>query len=304
MLPFLVMAITAAAASVDIIRIRFTPDGAPMMRNRIPQSLLGNDTTFDLLFGIGSDCSMIGSDCSSYEQITFFRDEISTWCNITSCLPGAPVRTVPISNPAVTVGIGPGSHLVQTYGEVSIVKNYTSNSGLLMLGESTHFNQSCVPGTISRIPVEHGPDGYRVGIEYRLNFPHSEVDAIVENPFIPPSLSGDLSMLILPTILSSAFRGFFSAFQVTSDSGRQVLTDCDPNTVFQGLPTLTLTLSAARIVLYPEDYMDFNSDRNECEFRLPMYSIDDHPVLEFNPLLIPFVNVKITNQEIFICDTI
>jgi hypothetical protein len=143
-----------------------------------------------------------------------------------------------------------------------------------------------------------------VGIEYRLNFPHSEGDVIVESPFIPPSLSGDSSMLILPTILSSAFRGFFSAFQVTSDSGRKVLTDCDPNTVFQGLPTLTLTLSAARIVLYPEDYIDFDSYRNECELRLPMYSIDDHPVLEFNPLLIPFVNVKITNQEIFICDTI
>ena len=124
MLPFLVLVITAAA-SVDIIRIGFTPDGAPMMRNRIPPSLFGNDTTFDMLFGIGSDCSR-------HEQITFFRDEILTRSNITLCPRGAAVRTFPISNPAVTVGIGPGSHLVQTYGEVSIVKNYTSNSGLLI----------------------------------------------------------------------------------------------------------------------------------------------------------------------------
>jgi hypothetical protein len=72
----------------------------------------------------------------------------------------------------------------------------------------------------------------------------------------------------------------------------------------QRLPSITLTFPAGRLHLIPEDYTRPTGQDDTCELlidTIPAWAHDQR--VGFNPLLIPGINARSTENEIILCDS-
>jgi hypothetical protein len=86
------------------------------------------------------------------------------------------------------------------------------------------------------------------------------------------------------------------------ESQSSLISGCNRESLIALLPNILLIFpqSGARIVLYPDDFIRFNIERNECS--LDSGSTGSSLGMNLNPLLIPGINFHITQTELLICD--
>jgi hypothetical protein len=84
---------------------------------------------------------------------------------------------------------------------------------------------------------------------------------------------------------------------------RPVFTDCAQT--MQRLPIIVLTFTAGGLRLLPEDYTrPTGQDEDTCELligQLPLWEAEW--TIRFNPLLIPGINARSSDNEIILCDS-
>ncbi len=69
------------------------------------------------------------------------------------------------------------------------------------------------------------------------------------------------------------------------------------------LPSITLTFSAGGLHLLPEDYTRPTGQDDSCQLLIRGLHIwEADQTIRFNPLLIPGINARSTDNEIILCD--
>ena len=271
------------------IPIRFGPDNQPF----IPDALS--------LIPVGTHPYIRGSDLS---QVKLVFEEFST------------VRPSPVGDDYIDlsaldmdpfvrylcqsdmIGIGHKSDVLEEYRTISILRSGPSQNGLLILNDTNgeNFDRSCLVGSIARIPRNTEL------VQYSLIWPSDEANAIGEQAFtdspthlssssiveLPPSMVFELYLIIL--------RGQepFRALNVVDNCNYELQMSRAPKI------SLTFTQSGTRVILFPQDYIVFKSDTNQCVLKFSRASHDSR----INPLAIPGVNVHITQNDVYICDAI
>jgi hypothetical protein len=223
----------------------------------------------------------------------------------------------------VCMGIGRGSNFLQGNQSISLLKNITSNRGLLVLNDSNaaHFNASCIPDSISAIPFDN-PRGFRtrprfsVSVQARLILPLGNEMVDTRHNYALIESEMDLGspypkMLSLPPAFNNEISRLINASGANRNaSNPMIVTNCNFESLIEQLPRIKLSFpdAGADIIFLPEDYVQFNSDINVC--RLNVYGdIEDDDFfaadpLKFNPLVVPNMNLHITNVGIRICDAL
>ena len=201
----------------------------------------------------------------------------------------------------ISVGVAPTSHLMTEYNTISILRNISSNTGVLILSDldAIQFNRSCVPGSIA-------PISYPLNVEYRAAYPNN-ADGPGREILLTPQRAPSFhigNILTLPNTMALAIYDTIRESRAVRARGSNLVTNCNLGSLRDRLPTITLnfTTTNAAVVLYPEDYMSFNATSNECILRFDRQEGDDQH-LSINPLRFPDVNLHLTRDGILICDS-
>ena len=196
----------------------------------------------------------------------------------------------------VSVGIGPGSSLLESYGSISVLKN----SLQLIFGDNDLrvFNASCVEETIARLPFTHLSGLYTADIQYKSRRGNSAVSisGLVTGLGDVMTVPASIGLDIVRTILSTG------AVRLASDSF--IFTPCDCDRLLGILPSIEFHVNetGASIVVFPDDFMLFDVEGDQCSFKYAIEGEYDQS-MTFNPLMIPNVNVHIRNDEVIFCDS-
>ena len=180
------------------------------------------------------------------------------------------------------LGIGPMSELVEAHASV----DYFSNRTELVLGSSEEsFTARCLPESVARVLIGADlgmPDISAVGaIETAANrfegiFRFSPIDVILE---------------IGQRTFNELFADLIS--QGLLDHSRLAVSSLDALDRFRNI---TLAFHNDSLVLSPVDYIDVNTGG----LRIRPYELYDQPIIHFNPLLIPNINVRSSNLGLLI----
>jgi hypothetical protein len=256
----------------------------------------------DVKLTIGHESEIVVSRADTLNTTIFNREiiinENLTFGDVTL----DPYRRVPFTD--ITVGIGPGSAILNTHSRISLLRNRASNYGSLILNDSdaSRFNSSCIPDSITHVPFHYRADHgmpHWVGVEYRLVWQDQSTTLV--NHMVPTRLGAESRALTLPAQLYDTIQRTMTSHG-TFLNGTDV-SNCSRAILVERLPHISMTFpsSGSKIVLYPEDYLRFNESNVECRlniFRSPPLS----QTFSFNPLMIPEVNIHISNNEIIVCD--
>ena len=200
------------------------------------------------------------------------------------------------------IGIGPGSDLLRRGGQIDFVRQSTAG-GFLRLGgsEENFIANDCLPDSIMRMLVVVPDDStnyFNRRGETRISVSIGE--NMVATDSVSSMDSGN-SLLIMPN------RWIADILAMLPPSGeefgyRSVFTDCART--LQRLPIITLTFTAGGLRLLPEDYTRTTGQDDTCELRIGgSLEWDADQTIRFNPLLIPGINARSTDNEIILCDS-
>jgi len=207
------------------------------------------------------------------------------------------------------IGIGPGSDLLRAGGALDFVRQ-SSSEAFLRLGGSEHnfIANDCLSDSVMRMATVIGysrrdlQDIYPVAhVETRFSF------SIAGNVVSTDSVAILDSKGYVLTIPNTWYRIIYTElepYRVPFESGA-VFTDC--NQALQRLPIITLTFSTHSLRLLPEDYTAPRYPeilRDTCELlirAIPDSEVD--PTIKFNPLMIPGMNARSTENEIILCNS-
>jgi len=180
------------------------------------------------------------------------------------------------------LGIGPMSELVEAHASV----DYFSDRTELVLGSPEEsFTARCLPESVARVLIGADlamPDISAAGaIETAANrfegiFRFSPIDVILE---------------IGQRTFNELFADLIS--QGLLDHSRLAVSSLDALDRFRNI---TLAFHNDSLVLSPVDYIDVNTG----ELRIRPYELYDQPIIHFNPLLIPDINVRSSNLGLLI----
>jgi len=200
-----------------------------------------------------------------------------------------------------TIGIGPGSDLLRFGGQIDFVRQ-TNAGGFLRLGASEDWfiTNDCFPGTVMRISTVmgrtisgHPQVGTRVSVSIEDNIITTDSIAILDSSAF---------FLTMPhTWMVNIFAELSPFFdRLLSNT---VFPGC--NQTIQRLPIITLTFLGGELKLEPEDYTRPIGQNDTCELligRIPDWVSDQ--TIRFNPLMIPGINARSTDNEIILCDSV
>ena len=191
------------------------------------------------------------------------------------------------------LGIGRNSPLVREYGSVDYIKDIVGNANLVINSTMDWFlTEACANDSLVTIPVFSNPAGTEL-VNIRVGLGSFAVE---ELEFI---LSPSPYLLSLPAI---ALDDVFEILEAEND-----MTD-NPDLSFRNcaetlnrLPNLNLILADQMIVLTPSDYTR-DAGNDTCDLLVRAAPSSGRHVI--NPFLFPDMNVKFTNSDVFICDSI
>jgi hypothetical protein len=206
---------------------------------------------------------------------------------------------------SVTIGIGPGSFVLQRYGAISVIRNVEHYNGTLVLGELSArlFNDSCVPGSIASFPYHARGSRSTVSIQQSVR---TVIGRQTQNSTTGAVAIGGTSRRIITVPLSIAQRInriILSSGAFPMGMVRDQFVNCYPEEVLNILPELVVRFAASGdfVILYPEDYVVFEND--ECSLRIGI-PLSEYWESRFDPLRIPSINLHITSGQILICDSL
>jgi len=214
-----------------------------------------------------------------------------------------------------TFAMGPASEIVHRVGSVG----YIRGPDRLLLGlSSADFNRTCQPGTRVDLPLENRSGG--IGLEgeepamremtlerHRHEFP-PHIAAMIRLHFIRYGAS----LVRMPPSSFHAAMAEIESWDFPSSSNRWSLMPQDPETVVlgdcnadmvQSAPVLYVSLRHAQFILYPNDYIHHDSERDICTF-LFTCGISSWAPWSIAPLTIPDTNVFVTQSSISICESV
>ena len=297
MIKHLLLAHFAFCTLVNNIDIQFKPDGSVVIPNVVVRGLI--DPTHDALLTIAQ---YLGINVGSRDIDSEITGEMIAE-NGFRVEPGiAGIAVSPALNSRIYFGIGPGSALLNRYGSISVLKTSPNNGSLIMGDSESSFRIFCVPDSVISLPYHRMEWRFVVQMQYWLNFASGESTVHEQSNRFPSLISSSSDkMLTVPLSMADAIINIITGTGATSDT-RGGFSNCSRESVIERLPVMQLRQSSSAIVLYPDDYMTFDDEGNECGFN---FNIPDSRWADvtINPLRFPSVNVHITGREIFICDT-
>ena len=214
----------------------------------------------------------------------------------------------------VHLGIGRAGRLLEHFGPISVLKNESSGTGLLILEDldAVNYNLSCSPGSIIHIPFRSRRDTFgelsdsTIGVSHALVFRNGTelLDREWSTSSVHSYAVPHPTSLGIPEHLAREIHSIIDS----SGAGRRDLmsskvANCNFRSLIDQLPQikLSVTESTAEIVLSPEDYIAFNRVSSECIVRIAIATRQSTPHL--NPLAIPGINMHITIDGIALCDS-
>ena len=204
---------------------------------------------------------------------------------------------------ALTIGIGPGSYLVQRYGSVSVIRNSLNTSGSLIIGQlnAYFFYNSCVAGSIASIPYHTTGMRHTVNIHQSMRVTIGHFTQRVNNT--SATIGGSFGRIItVPlTIADRIIEIISSTGAIPIGTMREKFGDCYPESVLNILPDIILRFSPSNdaVVLFPEDYLTFENGECSLKIRVPQSEFWES---RFDPLRIPSINLHISDGRILVCD--
>jgi hypothetical protein len=218
-----------------------------------------------------------------------------------------------IPNTRVFIGIGRGGYLMNERGPISVLRNDTFRTGVLILNDTARvdFNRSCLSGSVARMQYHFRRENSFtrcsiVEIGYRAIWPHDDAALTIEpsihltsmNALADAPFAGVLSM---PATIADDIYALMLVAGGVMDRHNRTVTNCNFGSLIDRLPEIRLSFpqSGAAVGIFPEDYIVFNAESNECILNFHR----QRETWYFNPLAIPNVNVHVTANEVFICDT-
>ena len=308
MTPLLLLA-GVATSSTTIIPVTFAPSSMP--------GIVGSPK-IDAEFGYGSmrpHVVYLGTDGETVitvEEVTagLFNSHlrIPTINNgsIIEIVDAQHQFPITVDGPPSTIGIGPGSDLLRVGGRIDFVRQSTVG-GLLRLGgsEEIFLNNDCLPNSFMRMATVIGystPRRIDAAVTARVETRVSV--SIGDNVITTNAVTILDSKEILLTMPHTWVADIYSSLSPYLDRFRYrtVLRGCANN--IQRLPVITLTFTAGGLHLFPEDYTRPTDQDDICELMItsaPVWQADQ--MIRFNPLLIPGINARSTDNEIILCDS-
>lgn len=215
----------------------------------------------------------------------------------------------------IFLGIGRESFMMEEYQAISMLRNSTSDSGLLVLNDTDayQFNNSCLPDTISRIEqypfTRHSwvaVDNFR--LVWRRSMGHNSDREMIEMPHYPTSLyvsaqSSQAGIVSLPTSMYDEIVKIISGSGAVRNRFRgEIFTSCNRGLFIDQLPLITISFrdSGGSLALLPEDYIQSIPEARECDLRFTRLRGPQYPFLNF--FRIPNTNLHITNNAVSICE--
>ena len=200
-----------------------------------------------------------------------------------------------------TIGIGPGSNILRVGRSIDFVRQSTTG-GFLRLGgtEQDFIANDCLPNSVMRM----GTFMHSVTFITRRVATRMTRVSIGANNVANDFLGFMDSEGLLLTMPQSWVADIYALLPPSGEphGHRRVFSDC-AHTI-QRLPTITLSFTAGGLRLFPEDYTRQTGQDDTCELlidRIPAWSADQ--MVRFNPLLIPGINGRSTENEIILCDS-
>jgi len=201
------------------------------------------------------------------------------------------------------IGIGPGSDLLRVGGPIDFVRQSTFGGFLRLEGTEQEFiNNDCLPDSSMRMQTvltevdSIGRITPRVDTRISVSIGGN---VIATDSVSLVGLEG--CILIIPIGLLA---DIFAVLPPTGDrvGYRTVFTDCAQTR--QRLPIITLTFTAGGLRLFPEDYTRRTAQEDTCELLIGgLADWEADQTIPFNPLLIPGINTRSTDNEIILCDS-
>jgi hypothetical protein len=310
----LVFALTTLSVyAAHFVDVQFDEYNRPIIINAtIPglfRSSRENASSFDVVISMSSRSVIeVGSE-DSFDSASF-TGEISTPENF---LLNRDTFTLDLlthmrcTRTVVMVGIGRRSSLLDTYERITLLRNDSFGSGVLILNDSSasNFNSSCVPESVSMIRLDHnvGHGLDQFDISYRMERPQRlslEQITVELTSHIPAKFRAVEELLTIPSPLARQIYHIITASGAMIDENHSSATSCNRESLIELLPDVTLIFSGSgsRLVMEPEDYISFDDITNVC--RLNFMTILTTPF--FNPLALKYLNIHITRHELLICD--
>ena len=194
------------------------------------------------------------------------------------------------------IGIGPGSSLVEAFGSVNFLRN---NQQLILNDtDASVFQANCAPDSVFRTSfVDFG-----IRADWVMTVDMGDWNP---RPFRATTwMTNDREILHVPA------DNLEMVFEIIGPNWvDQRIMNCE--NVIRRLPRIVLSILesfgaseivAGQLVLYPEDYTRMEPD-GSCTLLIGTQVAMPNRA-RFNPLLVPNVNVRFTNSEIFVCDSI
>jgi hypothetical protein len=199
------------------------------------------------------------------------------------------------------IGIGPGSDLLSV-GEIDFVRQ-SNDGGFVRVGgtEQGFISNDCLPDSVMRMETFTDPF-YNFRVTTRISV--SIGDNVIATDFLS-YVGSEGALLRVPR---SWVADIYAALPPSAEFGvRPSFNDCAQT--MERLPIITLTFTVGGLRLLPEDYTRRIGQDDRCELLIlrepiPLRSYGwAPPMISFNPLLIPGINARATDNEIILCDS-
>jgi hypothetical protein len=194
------------------------------------------------------------------------------------------------TEPERFLGIGRGSPLLRYATSMDFIRphgNETFGSLRLNGTEESFFVNNCNASTGVRLDLLQTNTWMRLSING------------IESPLAMSTMISGTGILVF---LPASYTQLITDITGVQSSAQEIANFADCSRLREVLPVLTLRFLSNndRIVLYPEDYTRLNED-NTCGLLVGTFFIERRASI--NPLLIPQVNVRFTEDKIVFCDT-
>ena len=240
----------------------------------------------------------LGSETVIYREVgtngQVLRDSlIGTWARLSQALIVihnlASIRLVRgVESYVNLVAFGPGSDLVGQYGSVDFVRDGLQSRLILSSSEQSFLRDHCLP--------ESG-----FGLRPRVIGSAMTFDGSYLSAHRSIWFTSNGKVLVLP---DQDFENTFRDTGLLSRMNRRSpynLTIDNCSTVWGSFPEISVSFSpSGRLVFYPSDYV-LMMDNDVCQLLIQVREGND--IIQVNPLAVPGINVRTTNEEIIFCDS-
>ena len=209
------------------------------------------------------------------------------------------------------IGIGPQSSLTNQANSTAIIRPTPGQRGGLILGISLErfVGDYCESGTGIHIPVAIIQPVNTFDIAHITAHAQIQLDGSPASPTMTVYMSAVEAVMGVPDHLMEPLARIVGLPE-RIDGERIFISDCE--TARSNLPHIAINfrsdvdISVGEIVLSPSDYTRESTDEDDvCELlirRTPRY--DSPNSLWINLLMVPYLNIRSTNDQISICDSL